>query len=138
MRTALIIGAGAVAAYLLLFRSALAAPTPAYPSASAGFPAAQPYGAPPPATAVSSVGKIANTINTLNNAGCVAIASSKIPGGAAKLGCSLNNYLNPINVTATVIKDIPKIPIVGKPVAAVGGAISGAASSAYHSIANIF
>ena len=139
MRTALIIGGGVLAVYFLT--RGTAAPAVPAPSAAGQTGVAPRFGTLPPgsiqvpnANPISLSGAVA-----LSNAGCSAVASSKgVPSSLATFGCKAYSLVTPLGLASAGIKQVERIPVVGKEVKAVGGVISGAASSAYHSIASIF
>lgn len=144
MRTALIIGAGAVAAYLFLFRQpATVVGGGGGAAAGAGF--AGSFGGaattmPPASIPTAGVNLTSlSGINALSNAGCTAIASSKgVPSSLGATGCQLYSLVTPIGLANLGLKQVEKIPVVGGAVKAAGGAISGAAKSVYHDITSIF
>lgn len=140
MRTALIIGAGALAVWFFLrSQSSAIAGVPGTTLAYAPAPSSlrPPASIPTPNTNPSSIsGSLSlSGLNNLSNAGCAAIAGSKgVPSGIASDGCKLFSLVTPLGFATAGVHLVEKIPVVGGAVKAVGSTVEGAAKSAYHSL----
>jgi hypothetical protein len=132
LRTALIIGAGAIAVYFLMRSPAFGA----VPAPSGAGMAGQPtiYGTKPPASIATPNTNPASLSGAvaLSNAGCTAIAGSKgVPSGLASEGCKLYSLVTPLGVANKVNSEIVKIPYVGGKINAAETAVSNTAKSVY-------